>query len=389
MGAGGGRLGGESSPAAAPPPASAAEPTTTPAAAPPPALAAAAPVGVKGPDPAALNGSGARSPEEEVVLSVRNLRTWFDTPGGVVKAVDDLSFELRRGEVLAIVGESGSGKSVTAQSIMKLVPRPPGRYAGGSVEMDGEDLLSLDERSLEEIRGKRISMIFQSPRAALNPSFKVSTQMVETLRRHDPGLSKAAAAEQVLALLRAVDFPDPARVAASYPHQMSGGMCQRVGIALSLACEPRVLIADEPTTALDVLVQSTLLLLLKRACLGRGIPILLITHDFGVVRALATRVIVMYAGKVQEEGPVDAVLAEPQHPYTRVLIDSVPKAEHAERRLFQIKGQPPDLSRLPPGCSFAERCSFAVTACRAEAPALRRSAKNGSLVRCHLVASDG
>ena len=322
------------------------------------------------------------------MLSVRNLRTWFDTPGGVVKAVDDVSFELRRGDVLAIVGESGSGKSVTAQSLMKLVARPPGRYVGGTVEMDGDDLLSLDERSLEEIRGKRISMIFQSPRAALNPSFTVATQMVETLRRHDPGLSKEAAEEQTLSLLRAVDFPDPARVAAAYPHQMSGGMCQRVGIALSLACEPQVLIADEPTTALDVLVQSTLLLLLKRTYLAKGIPILLITHDFGVVRALATRVIVMYAGKIQEEGPVDEVLARPQHPYTRVLIDSVPKAEHAEHRLFQIEGQPPDLAHLPPGCSFAERCSFAFARCRAEAPDLR-PATNGSLARCHLVAPDG
>ena len=343
--------------------------------------------GEPGSGSSASNGSGARGSEPEVVLSVRNLRTWFDTPGGVVKAVDDVSFELRRGDVLAIVGESGSGKSVTAQSIMKLVARPPGRYAGGAVHMDGEDLLSLDERALEEIRGNRISMIFQSPRAALNPSFTVSTQMVETLRRHDPGLSKEEARRQALALLRAVDFPDPARVAASYPHQMSGGMCQRVGIALSLACDPRVLIADEPTTALDVLVQSTILLLLKRTYLAKGIPILLITHDFGVVRALATRVIVMYAGKIQEEGPVDSVLSEPQHPYTRVLIDSVPKAEHAERRLFQIEGQPPNLSRLPPGCSFAERCSFATATCHAEEPALRRSA-NGSLVRCHLVAPD-
>ena len=335
-----------------------------------------------------IHGSGAGPPTEEVVLSVQGLRTWFDTPNGVVKAVDDVSFELRRGDVLAIVGESGSGKSVTAQSIMKLVSRPPGRHAGGEVRMAGEDLLSLDERSLEEIRGKRISMIFQSPRAVLNPSFTVSAQMVETVRRHDPAVSKEEARTRALALLRAVDFPDPARAAACYPHQMSGGMCQRVGIALSLACEPQVLIADEPTTALDVLVQSTILLLLKRTYLAQGIPIMLITHDFGVVRAIATRVVVMYAGKIQEEGPVDAVLAEPRHPYTRVLIDSVPRAGHAEQRLFQIEGQPPDLSRLPPGCSFAERCAFATARCRAEAPALRRSA-NGSLVRCHLVAPDG
>ena len=308
---------------------------------------------------------------------------YFDTPAGVVKAVDDVSFDLHRGDILAIVGESGSGKSVTALSIMKLVAVPPGRYAGGRVRMDGLDLLSQDEKELGRIRGKRISMIFQNPPAALNPAFTVSTLMVETLRRHDRSLSRAAAARRSIALLRAVDFPDPERVAVSYPHQMSGGMCQRVGIALSMACEPEVLIADEPTTALDVLVQATILLLLKRAHLERGLPIILITHNFGVVRVLATRVIVMYAGKIQEQGQADKVLSDPQHPYTKALIESVPNPDRPDQRLYQIEGQPPDLSRLPAGCSFADRCEFTMPRCRTELPELYQS-PTGSKVRCHL-----
>jgi len=319
----------------------------------------------------------------DTVLSVMNLKTYFDTPAGVVKAVDDVSFELRRTDILAIVGESGSGKSVTAQSIMKLVAVPPGRHAGGRIELDSLDLLSLNEKALERVRGERISMIFQNPRAALNPSFTVAAQMVETLRHHDRSLSKGEAAKRAVTLLRAVDFPDPERVAASYPHQMSGGMCQRVGVALCMACEPEILIADEPTTALDVLVQATILLLLKRAHVERGLPIILITHDFGVVRALATRVIVMYAGKTQESGPVEAVLSYPQHPYTRALIDSVPKPDEVDRHLYQIDGQPPDLSRLPSGCSFADRCEFAMARCRTTIPELHRS-PTGSTVRCHL-----
>lgn len=319
----------------------------------------------------------------DMVLSVSNLQTHFATPAGVVKAVDDVSFDLRRDEILAIVGESGSGKSVTAQSIMKLVAVPPGRYAGGRIELDGLDILSMSEKTLERIRGERIAMIFQNPRAALNPSFTIETQIVETLRRHNPTLTKSAAVERSLELLRAVDFPDPPRVAASYPHQMSGGMCQRVNVALAMACDPEILIADEPTTALDVLVQATILLLLKRTHRERGLPIIVITHDFGVVRALATRVIVMYGGKIQEQGRADTLLANPQHPYTKALIGSVPKADEPNRRLYQIEGQPPDLSRLPCGCSFAPRCVFAMPKCRTKLPALYDSPA-GSKVRCHL-----
>ena len=207
--------------------------------------------------------------------------------------------------------------------------------------------------------------------------------MVETLRRHDSSLSKAAAIKRAAALLRAVDFPDPERVSASYPHQMSGGMCQRVGVALSMACEPEVLIADEPTTALDVLVQATILLLLKRAHAERGLSIILITHDFGVLRALATRVIVMYAGQIQEQGRVDDVLANPQHPYTKALIQAVPDPDSTDQRLHQIEGQPPDLLNLPDGCSFADRCAFVMPKCRGERPELYASAA-GTDVRCHL-----
>tara|TARA_B100000745_G_scaffold263365_1_gene187757 strand:+ start:2059 stop:3090 length:1032 start_codon:yes stop_codon:yes gene_type:complete len=325
--------------------------------------------------------------QDKPILSVQGLKTFFDTPAGVVNAVDDVSFDLASKEILAIVGESGSGKTVMAQSILKLVPVPPGRYVGGKILIDGFDLLSKSELELEKIRGQRISMIFQNPRAALNPSFTVSTQLVETVRRHQPSISRANAKNRVLELLSSVDFPDPKRVAASYPHQMSGGMCQRVGIALSIACEPEILIADEPTTGLDVLVQATILLLLKREHARRKLPIILITHDLGVVRALATRVIVMYAGKIQEEGPADTVLSNPQHPYTKALINAVPHSRHSGQRLNQIKGQPPDLLKLPAGCSFSDRCQVAAPMCSASIPDLHLS-PSGSKVRCHLFASD-
>jgi oligopeptide/dipeptide ABC transporter ATP-binding protein len=325
--------------------------------------------------------------QDKPILSVQGLKTFFDTPAGIVNAVDDVSFDLASKEILAIVGESGSGKTVTAQSILKLVPAPPGRYAGGKILIDGFDLLSKSELELEKIRGQRISMIFQNPRAALNPSFTVSTQLVETIRRHDPSISRVSAKNRMLELLSSVDFPDPKRVAASYPHQMSGGMCQRVGIALSIACEPEILIADEPTTGLDVLVQATILLLLKREHTRRKLPIILITHDLGVVRALATRVIVMYAGKIQEEGSADAVLSNPQHPYTKALINAVPHSRHSGRRLSQIKGQPPDLLKLPAGCSFSDRCQVAAPMCSASKPDLHLS-PSGSKVRCHLFSSD-
>ncbi|MEX0807369.1 MAG: ABC transporter ATP-binding protein [Dongiaceae bacterium] len=325
-------------------------------------------------------------PDFSPALSVQNLRIYFETPAGTVRAVDDVSFDLGRRDVLAIVGESGSGKSVTAQSIMKLVPSPPGRYVSGSAMMDGTDLMALSPRELVAMRGRKLAMIFQNPRAALNPSFTIRNQMVETLRRHNRSLTAADAEQQIVATMRRVGFADPLRVAASYPHQLSGGMCQRIGIALAFACNPEILIADEPTTALDVVVQARILHLLKRAHEERQLPIIVITHDFGMVRALANRVIVMYAGRIQEVGDVDQVLERPMHPYTKALIASVPDPERATKRFFQVRGQPPDLLRLPRGCKFADRCDLAMDICRGTEPPLAVAA-DGSGVRCHLYPS--
>jgi peptide/nickel transport system ATP-binding protein len=316
------------------------------------------------------------------VLSVRNLRTHFDTPAGAVKAVDDISFDLGHDDILAIVGESGSGKSVTALSIMKLVPTPPGRYVSGSAVIDGIDLMGLGQRDLVRVRGAKLAMIFQNPRAALSPSFTIRTQLLETLRLH-ARRSIEDPEQRLLKMLRSVGFSDPQRVAQSYPHQLSGGMCQRIGLALAFACDPAVLIADEPTTALDVLVQAKILHLLARVHRERRLPILIITHDFGVVRAIATRVLVMYAGKIQEAGSVDQILNSPQHPYTRALIASVPDPERMTAGFYQIRGQPPDLLRLPRGCKFADRCDYVMPVCRSVEADMSPS-PSGSSVRCHL-----
>jgi peptide/nickel transport system ATP-binding protein len=323
-----------------------------------------------------------RASAGSAVLSVRNLRTHFDTPAGTVKAVDDVSFDLGHEDILAIVGESGSGKSVTALSIMKLVPSPPGRYVSGSAVVAGIDLMKLSPRDLVDVRGSTLAMIFQNPRAALNPSFTIRTQLIETLRRHDRH-STGHHEQRMLRMMRSVGFSDPDRVARSYPHQLSGGMCQRIGLALAFACDPAVLIADEPTTALDVVVQARILHLLSRVHRERRLPILLITHDFGVVRAIASRVIVMYAGKIQEAGTVDQILTSPQHPYTRGLIASVPDPERSPTGFYQIRGQPPDLLRLPRGCKFADRCDQVMPVCRSVEADLS-SSPSGSSVRCHL-----
>jgi oligopeptide/dipeptide ABC transporter ATP-binding protein len=324
---------------------------------------------------------------EPPLLSVSGLTVQFDTPAGIVRAVQDVSFDLWRNDILAIVGESGSGKSVTALAIMKLVPSPPGRYVGGKAVISGVDMMTLGPRELETVRGSRIGMIFQNPRAALNPSFTIATQLIETLRHHRK-LSREQARREAIRMLREVGFADPERVATSYSHQLSGGMCQRIGIALSLACKPEILIADEPTTALDVVVQARMLLMLKQVHRHGGLPIIMITHDFGVVRALANRVIVMYAGRIQETGSVEAVLTQPQHPYTQALIQSVPDTDLRKERLYQVKGQPPDLLRLPRGCKFADRCEYTMDICRIREPDLV-SAPNGAKVRCHLVSAAG
>ena len=317
------------------------------------------------------------------ILKVRNLKTGFATPAGTVVAVDNVSFDIKRNEVLAIIGESGSGKTVTALSLVKLITTPPGKYLGGSIEIDGVDILQLDEASMETVRGKSIGMIFQNPRASLDPSFTVEFQLTETLMRHDPGLNRKSAIEIAKTALFEVGFPDTARILASYPHQLSGGMCQRVGLAMVLACNPKLLIADEPTTALDVGVQAKILLLLKKRSRETGLPIIIITHDIGVVRAIATRVLVMYGGHAQEEGEVDQLLSAPLHPYTQALIRSIPDPDQPAGSMSFIKGEPPNLLAPPRGCRFAPRCDQAVRICHDKVPEWR-SAGGDRMVRCHL-----
>lgn len=319
-------------------------------------------------------------------LSVQNLKTYFHTPAGILKSVDGVDFELYPNDILAIVGESGSGKSVTAQSIMKLVPTPPGEYVSGTVSLLDKDITALDEASMQSVRGRRIGMIFQNARAALNPSFTIGYHLIETLKRHSHSSnskSRQQTEKEAEFLLREVGFADPQRINTSYPHQLSGGMCQRIGIALCLACNPEIIIADEPTTALDVIVQAIVLRKLRQIHLERSVPIILITHDFGVARYLANRVIVMYAGKIQEQGEVEKVLSNPAHPYTKALIRSVPDRAECTDRLYQIAGQSPNLMNLPPGCSFAERCEHSTPYCRSRPPDLL-PASDGSMVRCHL-----
>jgi peptide/nickel transport system ATP-binding protein len=322
------------------------------------------------------------SRRDEILLHVQNLCVDFDTAGGMFRAVDDVSFTVRRGQILGVVGESGSGKSVTAQAIMKLIPTPPGRYAGGRVVFEGRDLLAMRERELRRLRGDRIAMIFQNPRASLNPAFTVGSQLIEALREHRR-LSRRDMEAQAESTMRDVGFSDARRVLESYPHQLSGGMCQRVGIAIAMATGPDLLIADEPTTALDVLVQKAVLETLRGLHARREMPIILISHDFGVIRAMATQVLVMYAGQVQEQGAVDAILGRPGHPYTKGLINSIPDPARKAQRLYQIDGQPPDLARLPRGCRFADRCEQVYARCRSESPRLWPT-PSGSYARCHL-----
>jgi oligopeptide/dipeptide ABC transporter ATP-binding protein len=317
----------------------------------------------------------------EVLLKVDRLSTWFETGGGVVRAVDEVSFEVRRGETFALLGESGCGKSMTSLSIMRLVPEPAGRIVSGSVLLDGEDLMRLPEAAMRRVRGKRIAMIFQEPMTSLNPVLTVGEQIAESVRLHR-GLAGAAARRVVLELLDAVGIADPARRYHEYPHQLSGGMKQRVMIAIALAGEPEMLIADEPTTALDVTIQAQVLELLKRLQRERGMAVLLITHDLGVVAETADRVAVMYAGHVVEQGGRADFLASPRHPYSRKLFESLPDITKREQRLAVIRGGVPSLARQFTGCRFADRCDFAWEVCRTD-PALI-AVPGGQAVRCHL-----
>jgi oligopeptide transport system ATP-binding protein len=304
------------------------------------------------------------------LLQVRNLTTRFQTERGRLTAVDQVSFDIGPGETVAIVGESGSGKSVTALSIMRLIPSPPGYIDSGELIFDGKDLLKLDDAGIRAIRGNKIAMIFQEPMSSLNPALTVGLQVAEPINLHR-GLAWAKALDLAKELLGRVRIPDAASRLASYPHQYSGGMRQRVMIALALACQPRLIIADEPTTALDVTVQAQILDLLKELTRETGSSLLLITHDLGVVARYADRVAVMYGGRIVETAPARDLYKRPQHPYTLGLMASVPRLDgEGGRRLVPIDGQPPDLAKLPAGCAFSPRCRIATDPCRVRPPPL-------------------
>ncbi|HEV7411652.1 MAG TPA: ABC transporter ATP-binding protein [Bradyrhizobium sp.] len=316
---------------------------------------------------------------EATVLDVQGLKTVFFTNSGLFKAVDDVSFHVRRGETLAIVGESGCGKSVTALSVMRLVPDPPGRIVGGSIMLEGADLLALDEHAMRQIRGNRISMIFQEPMTSLNPVMRIGDQITEAVRLHRP-MSRKEAWDKAVEMLRLVRIPEAERRATEYPHQLSGGMRQRAMIAMALACRPALLIADEPTTALDVTIQAQILALVLELQKELGMALILITHDLGVVAQTAQRVIVMYAGKKVEEADVETLFASPRHPYTRGLMASIPTVPlpgaKSDARLVEIPGMVPSLTRLPKGCAFAPRCELAIQRCREEYPPLQEWGKS-------------
>jgi oligopeptide/dipeptide ABC transporter ATP-binding protein len=320
------------------------------------------------------------TPRPGALLDVRHLTTTFDVAGGPVVAVDDVSFEVRRGETLGLVGESGSGKSVTALSIMRLV-QPPGRVSRGAVFFEGRDLLGFDERGMREIRGAGIALILQEPMTALNPVFTIGDQIAETLVVHGRATGVEARA-RAIDLLAAVRFPHPDRCADDYPHQLSGGMRQRALIAMALACRPALLIADEPTTALDVTIQAQILDLLIEAKRAFELSLLLITHDLGIIARLADRVAVMYAGRIVETGPAAEIFRAPLHPYTRGLLASIP-GRTPGRRLHAIGGAIPSLAALPSGCAFEPRCAEAVPQCNTAPPGTTVVAP-GREVRCYL-----
>ncbi len=302
------------------------------------------------------------------ILSVRDLKTYFQTEDGVVKAVDGITFELEKGETLGIVGESGSGKSVTNLSIMRLIPEPPGKIVGGTIVFNGIDVRKLPIDEVRKIRGKRIAMIFQDPMTSLNPFLKISTQLMEVTRLH-LGHTKKEAYQHAIKMLKTVGIPDAESRVDSYPHEFSGGMRQRVMIAMALSCDPELLIADEPTTALDVTIQAQILELIKDLRTRMGTSVILITHDLGVVAGMTDKIIVMYAGKVFEQAPTGELFATPANPYTKGLLKSVPDPAHEEgTELYQIPGLPPDVAHLPPGCPFAERCYRVEEICRRDFP---------------------
>jgi len=319
------------------------------------------------------------------LLEVKGLKTYFYTEDGIVRAVDGVNFEVYPGEVLGLVGESGCGKSVTSLSIMRLIAKP-GRIDAGEILLDGENLLNFSEEEMTKVRGNRISMIFQQPQTALNPVFKIGEQLSEVLRIHQD-VGKEAGQERAVALLKMVGVPDPERRVEAYPHELSGGMAQRVMIAMALACVPEVLIADEPTTALDVTIQAQILDLMRDMRREMGTAVILITHDLGVVAEMAERVAVMYAGEIVEQTDVNSLFDQPLHPYTQGLIGSIPILGEIKDKLDVIPGSVPNLVNLPPGCRFAPRCQarmkHALTICTDQKPELDE-VQQGHLVRCWL-----
>ncbi len=319
----------------------------------------------------------------ENLLEVNNLKTYFFTRGGVVKAVDDVSFVIKPGETLGVVGESGCGKSVTALSIMRLVANPPGKIVGGEINFNGENILEKNQEELTELRGSKISMIFQDPMTSLNPVFNVGFQIAGTVSRHRKDVSKDQAWKRAVEMLDLVRIPDAKRRAKNYPHEFSGGMRQRVMIAIALACNPKLLIADEPTTALDVTIQAQILELMKGLSKEFDTAVMLITHDLGVVAGTCEFVNVMYAGHVVESGPVGQIFATPAHPYTVGLLHSIPRLDDQRGvKLSPIAGQPPDLLNPPAGCPYAPRCPKVQSKCRQERPELMPVGRGEQVAAC-------
>jgi len=316
------------------------------------------------------------------LLEVQELRTTFTTEGGLVRAVDGVSWDVNEGETVALVGESGCGKSVSALSIMRLVAPPAGRIEGGRILFQGRDLLGVSEREMERVRGREIGMVFQEPMTSLNPVLTIGRQLTEGLEIHLK-MSPAQAKARAMELLGLVGIADPERRLAQYPHHFSGGMRQRMMIAMALACDPKLILADEPTTALDVTIQAQILELMQSLSKRLGVAMLIITHNLGVVARYADRVNVMYAGRIIERATAADLYADPRHPYTLGLLRSVPRLDEPRReRLDPIDGQPPDLSRLPPGCAFAPRCSFRTARCEAEVPVLTPVGPGGHVAAC-------
>ena len=316
------------------------------------------------------------------ILSVKNLKTYFQTEDGVVKAVDGITFDLEKGETLGIVGESGSGKSVTNLSIMRLIPEPPGKIVDGSINFDGIDVRALSMEGVRKIRGKRMAMIFQDPMTSLNPFLNIASQLTEVTELH-LGHTKEQAYKHAIKMLELVGIPDAETRVDDFPHEFSGGMRQRVMIAMALSCDPELLIADEPTTALDVTIQAQILELIKDLRARMGTSVILITHDLGVVAGMADKIIVMYAGKVFEQAPTRELFANPANPYTKGLLKSVPDPAHEDgTELYQIPGLPPDVAHLPPGCPFAPRCDKVQDICRQQFPPFVQIAENHHSL-CH------